>query len=752
SLNIKGYNVLMLFGQIPEWVFISVKCIIDNEEKVILDRVKGINKTNEFKGEIKGKHLTSIKLEFGLREDKLSNIDIRWLGLSVSDREAGISSLSACYDREWDGLLKNKPSELKPNLGIFFDTAKLQDLKNKLKTDPLRQLFYRLKNKALKDLEIKPEAEIGKYIPRYDRRWCRIRDKKKTPLFGPMMRLAFVGIVEENLDMLRMSARMALSAAHCEYWCESFMGVFPGSVWHHRSFTEERYCRACALVLDWAGSVLTPGGKEVIRDAIIMKGLPRIESDFKRMEYIRDMNQGIVFSAGRIIGLMSLIQKYPRYKEILKRAEKSFHQMMDNYIREDGGILEGANYWNYTFSRAMPIYYCLAQYHDKSLKDYVPETIIKTGDFMPGMLSTIDDGMYSLPVNDARQRKVNSSVAAAFTRISANPIWEKLFSKIIYSEDINPDVFTLIMAPTKIPQPEKSLVETRFFEFPESGQFTVIRKTAATGYSLFHLCSGPNGGHYHEDKGSFILEADGEVLALDRGVTSYSNPETSLMKIAPRHNLLYPENPDGEIIHQPLDVPGAKLGPGLKEKDVIMIASDNKGAWEEGLFNMNIRRVFSPTPELFIFDDLIELNKRIRMSFRINTLYPVIIAKEQALIRGENTYLKVIPLNWKPEKNFSQVEGIDYKGNSVNLLIMKTKPNNKFRLITALQILPNNAETEAEWKFNGGEGKIKAKSNNTTLNLKIVDTSLKTEILKKKQRVFTASCKGIHWERKEGGN
>ena len=147
------------------------------------------------------------------------------------------------------------------------------------------------------------------------------------------------------------------------------MGQMPGMPWHCRSFVEEVYCQGCALVLDWAGESLTPFGAEVVRDAIAMKGLPRIESDFKRSEYIRSMNQGIVFSAGRVLGAMALLPAYPRYRKLLEEAEGDLFEMIAAYVLPDGGTLEGPAYWNYTFSNALPTLWALARFRGKPFAD-----------------------------------------------------------------------------------------------------------------------------------------------------------------------------------------------------------------------------------------------------------------------------------------------------------------------------------------------------------------------------------------------
>jgi len=69
---------------------------------------------------------------------------------------------------------------------------------------------------------------------------------------------------------------------HCDLWVHSFMGALPGTTGHPRSFSESYLLRPLPLVLDWAGHCLTSAGRELVADAMILKGLARIESDFRR--------------------------------------------------------------------------------------------------------------------------------------------------------------------------------------------------------------------------------------------------------------------------------------------------------------------------------------------------------------------------------------------------------------------------------------------------------------------------------------
>ncbi len=245
-------------------------------------------------------------------------------------------------------------------------------------------------------MKLEPEKRVGYLVPAPDLRWTRVRDTWKTSLCHRMEPLALMGLIDQNPAFSRMAARMAMSVAHCTHWCESPMGVHPGASWHHRSFQETYYAAACALVLDWAGGCLTPHGRQVIQDAIVMKGLPRMESDFKRMEYIRYMNQGIVFSIGRILGLLALIPSYPRYASQLEEAERDLHEMIDAYILDDGVILEGPGYWAHAFLDICPLFYTLARHRGRSMKDYATGKIRKTGDFALSLLSTLGDGTVGL--------------------------------------------------------------------------------------------------------------------------------------------------------------------------------------------------------------------------------------------------------------------------------------------------------------------------------------------------------------------
>lgn len=701
DICIEDYDIFRVFASIPSWVCMTVSGRVDGRMQNFMEKVIGRDNTDEYDGSIRGKRMTGLRLEFYVTKDQPACISLLWLGLSNWEEQKKMESIKSPYTPDWPGCLREQPGQFEPQIGIFFNSKELEELRDRVKLDPMKKIYDEIRKQALADMELNPEEEIGTYIPKPDRRWCRNRDMKLTCTAGKMERLALIGLIEQNIEMSRMAARMALSAAHCEYWCESIMGVFPGATWHHRSFTEAIYCTACALVLDWAGFCLTAHGKQIIQDAIIMKGLPRIESDFKRMEYIRSMNQGIVFSSGRILGLLSLIHDYPRYKTWLEVAEQDLHDMVSNYILDDGGTLEGVGYWNYTFSTAIPLFYALSRYRNKSFKDYIPPLIAKTGEYALSMMSIAGDGTSYLPINDAHADKsLAFSLVAAYCRISEREEWKVLYERMFRSGNIEADIYALIFSLSPDEYAGCELQYPQWNVLPITGQAGVIRKDSRLGKVHFHLCSGPTyGGHYHQDKGSFILEVEGEGLAIDRGVTRYDHPETALIKLASRHNLIYPESLDGTLFCQPGNAPGGELTYALKIGDVVMLTSDNQKAWEEGLFDTNIRRIFSPTANLYVFDDELVMKSPMAVSFRVNSHGNMRVEDKEVWIEGNRASLRIVPVNWTPKEVTIGPEGIDSHEQPVNLLCMVSGEKASHRLLTAIEVVPKGLE--AEWQIEG---------------------------------------------------
>jgi hypothetical protein len=754
DIDLSGYDIFRIFASLPSWVRMSASAVIDGSACTLIDNVTGGDTHDEFDGTLAGAHMTQLTLAFYLTEDRPAYVELLWLGLANRAAQAQMEARRSPYTSEWPGALAVQPGKVAPQIGIFFDAHELGSLRRKVQHGALKSIYERVRQQAEQDLQSysDPEADIGFYVPNPDRRWCRNRDIKRRCTTNVMSRLAFVGLIEGNADMSRLATRMALSAAHCNTWCESIIGVFPGATWHHRSFTEEIYCRACALVLDWAGFCLTSHGKQVIRDAIIMKGLPRIESDFKRMEYIRHMNQGIVFSAGRIIGLLGLLPAHPRYAELVDEAERDLREMIDSYVQADGGTMEGMAYWNYTFGTVMPLYLALARYHGaKDLRAFrkqggLPDSLIKTGDYALSMLSTQGDGSTYLPINDAHaDERINPALIAAYCQVFERPEWRSLYAATSTLGTTGEDIYHIIFAP-ELPAKVTSLVKPRFDALPDVGEVSSVRAQKQLGYVHLHFSAGPIlMTHYHMDRGSIVLEAAGEALAIDRGVTTYDHPEVGLIGAAARHNLLYPESPDGRHISQPPSAKGATLTSAVAANGMLLMAADTTLSWEEGVYKSILRRIVSPAAELYLLDDDARMVEKMPVSFRINTHGVIEERSGEYWVTGERAALRIVPLNWAPASFTAGVEGIDSHLKPVNLLRLVSAAAEAHRLLTAIEVIPLS-NSQPAWQFTCGK-QVTATHRTTQVQLRLArKPALQLSVSNAGKPTLSAICQKDQWE------
>ncbi|MDF2924135.1 MAG: hypothetical protein K0R57_3049 [Paenibacillaceae bacterium] len=690
QLDAAGYDVIRLFAAIPPSMRVVLICSTEKQgSRVALDQWGG-GETREYDGPLEGERITRLRLEVYSLSSEPATLSLLWLGLSNRCRQLEMEQRPSPYTAEWEGCFADT-YELKPAIGIYFHDGELEELRSKLRHSPFDRMMEKLRRQARQDLSIVPEAQIGEYLPRNSRRWERDRDMKKHKLDEAMERLAYVGLIDGNEEMLRMACRMALSAAHHTHWCESVMGAFPGVTWHHRSFAEEAASRACSLVLDWAGGLLTWHGRHIILDAIITKGLPRIEADFKTVEYIRRMNQGIVFSGGRMITLLALCSEYPRYSLWLNEAERDLHEMVSAYIQADGGTLEGPGYWNYTMANVLPVMSVLARSRGQSLAQYVPDCIRRSEEYALAMLSAAGDERLTVAVGDGHARPYDAIVVACYAMLSDKPEWKRLYSRIIREEGGSPASKELLML-ADLPSGlsgEGHILEPGLRQLPVTGQTSLVADVDGIGRIKLHACSGPTFfAHYHEDKGSLVLEAAGEALLVERGMCDYSHPYGKAISKADVHNLLFPES-EGSMHVQPKHAAGGRVAhASLEEDGVFLYTTELAGAWEEGLYKRNYRRIFAPSPCLYLVHDEVEYGGELASSFRLNTRGSIVQTASGFMIQGKAAWLSVACVNWQPEQVWHGAYGYDEHMHPVSQLRLYTGRSRSHSLVTAIEVLP----------------------------------------------------------------
>ena len=689
ALDVSEYDQLILFAAIPKTMEAVVEVRYDG---LWHDAAAfcGDDSSSEYHVPLNCKKLEGFGYRFRMTKNAPASAELRWLALGSTERTAAWeASRRGVYPADWEDHMR-PDGTFSTELELWFDQADLEKLRKKVQGPALKPFYDRLCRQAEEFLDFCPEREIGTYIPRSERRWCRDRDMGLTDTSERMATLAFVGLMEQRADLSRMAVRMALSAANCEYWSEGPMGTLPGCPWHHRSFRESAYACGVALVLDWAGGFLTQYGKTVLLDAIAMKALPRMESDFRRMEYIRHMNQGIFFNRGRVTGLLALEKFFPRYDVRIREAEADLHEMIGAYVLKDGGTLEGPGYWNDTFTQAVPQLYLLSRWHKISFESYASSALLKTGAHALSLLSIQGRGNASMLINDSKTGAYSPLLMAAFARMSGDPDYGRVLAATLAEGNVLPSAELMVLMPETLPK-EETLCRKGFTALPDLGQARIIREDPELGRISFHLMGGPAYfGHFHEDKGSFILETEHEGFAIDRGITIYSHPETAALQLPVRHNLCYPEIPGGAILHQCPDAEhggrGARLVDASYEGGIFAAEVDVTDAWQDGFVTADTRAVISSGPGDFEIEDTLELTGAYPVIFQLHTKLPVEIVNGIAILRGRKADLHVEPVDWTPQEIAAEEAGIDGHLEPVNRLILRSAAANSHHLKTRLRL------------------------------------------------------------------
>lgn len=688
ELDITNFDILSLKTSVPDGMNIIVRAMVDG---VLTELIKCTEATRcgEFEGNIKGKRITYIELEF-IKVGNISSCAVLfWLSLAnYADREKMLNRENGFrFPDCWDGCFRDD-FEIKPHLSAYFSEKELENIRNKVKSGMCFKAFSELEQKANEFIKFEPEKYIGEFVTNDVGVLGRNRNVASILRGKFMTVLAFVGLVKKDKEMLKMACRMALSVSCCDKWTEGYIGSFPGTTFHHRSFLEGELSLACAKVLDWAGEALTWHGRNIIYDAIIMKGFPRLEADIYTMDYIWYMNQGIVFAGFFIQSLLAVAKRYPRYAPLIDKYEADLLQMWENYVTADGGSSEGPAYWDYSASNFMVTLYYVAKYRGKPLSAYVPDSLRKSELYAKGVLSTTEDGTYLIAFNDT-PHKLRFSLAT-LTFFAQAGIDKKYWSSVLnYAADnfnnaTNIDTF-LIMS-NGVEDVEIAVNKEGYTPMTSSGFVSLARNNSETGNTFLFVQGGLSeaGGHEHEDKGSFVIEAEGKTILSDRG---YARGKDALaFSSAKWHNLLYPElkNESHQVTGKE-DCYGKFLKAEYKD-NLFECVLDVASAWE-GIFEKNIRTIISPDPNLFIIHDSIRCNCDV--SFRLNSYGK--IHNNVIDINGVKLYIHT--LNWTPYKVTDDIEGTDAYLKPVNLIKLYGKPG---ELVTVLELAKGKSKAFIE--------------------------------------------------------
>jgi hypothetical protein len=648
---------------------------------------------------INARRICSLEFELVARQAGRGAVALVWTALVDVRRDKERLIQRGCYDERWEGLLAPGLDAIRPEvtLGLLFNQSDLARIRSKARSALYAPWAKIIRRHARKYLASRPEALIGRFA-------CQplhyTRPPERQGLIGiggypadwdHFEWVAFAGLLDGDRRLLRQAARWMLSVASCEYWCNDFAGALPGSRWHHRCFTEAHLTEQMALALDWAGGALTPEGYALVRDAISQRGLPRIQHDFLESEYIRSMNQGIVFNSGRIMGLLALSKIWPRAAVRLPELRADIREMFAKTFDRDGGSVEGPAYWHYTLEAGLPGVIALARHDRCAPARLLPAKIRRVPNY-PFIFVSTSNPAASLPIADSRGTPVcTGDLAAMLAHVFPGRAAHRLAAWALRRPEMggNPAI-ALIFGPSRLAPPAPLVPE--FEVRRRSGQAVVCRKLAGVGQVRlqFYGAPGCGGSHSHQDRGNLLLEAGGEWVLVDRGVGSYHNPEQNV-KRPEAHNLLVPDMPDGSVPFQDLSHKRDIYPRAVYRRGVFHAVMDTTAAWP-GHVRLCRRTVHSPQPGVFDICDELEFAGAFGAALHLHT--PLTLKERTAAgWRLESARLQVlVSPQWPVAEGRFAVEdfGIGSAGKAYGHLVLRAAPAHRLRLVTRITIAPQS--------------------------------------------------------------
>ncbi len=280
---------------------------------------------------------------------------------------------------------------------------------------------------------------------------------------------------------------------------------------------------AFAIGYDWLYGYWEPGRLELIRNAIINKGLnPGIQSLNRQFGssywFDKDTNWNAVCNSGLAVGAIAVMDTHPEFAaEIISKGLLSLNAAIPRYA-PDGGWHEGPNYWSYATRYLVNLISTMENVLGTHYGYFNAEGLERTGYFpiyLNGAknvfnLSDSGDGLVDDPILFWLGSKLSDKDLVTYRY------------KMLKSGYFTPSAYDLIWYEPALAENEITL--------PLSGMFRDCEvATFRSGWDANASFAGLHGGynnatHGDLDAGTFVLDMQGERFAMDLGPDDYDLP------------------------------------------------------------------------------------------------------------------------------------------------------------------------------------------------------------------------------------
>ena len=285
---------------------------------------------------------------------------------------------------------------------------------------------------------------------------------------------------------------------------------------------------ALAIGYDWLYYDLDKNSRQIIKDAIVNKGLlPSLENDQWWLKATNNWNQ--ICNAGMVLGALAVYEDEPELAaEIIKRAETSIQLPLNEY-EPDGVYPEGPGYWGYGTTFNVMLFDAIEKIPRLAQGFEASEGFLKSGGYIlhvcgPKGYFNYSDGSTNcgfLPVITWFSAKLDNNNLLWNQRKHLDKLINIQSSKKYQGIDFSFLPFLLIWG-SKLSSfnSEEPLLNSWIGE----GKNPIgIHRTSWKEDAIFIAIKGgsPSLSHGHMDIGSFVMDADGVRWAMDLGAHNY---------------------------------------------------------------------------------------------------------------------------------------------------------------------------------------------------------------------------------------
>ena len=467
-----------------------------------------------------------------------------------------------------------------------------------------------------------------------------------------------------------------------------------------------------AIGYDWLYADLSESAREVIKSALLIKGIePSKDSNYNW--FLRSENNwNQVCNAGMVYGALAIQEDYPDLaKEIIDRAFESIPLPMEAY-QPDGAYPEGYGYWGYGTNFNVLFLSAI----EKALGDDrgLASTLgfMETADFLKHMITPT--GLCFNWSDCGTGTNLNTSMFW-FAQRTNNPsvLWsEKRFLELTdFSKFKGIRTLPALMIWGKgIPLSNISEPKEKFWTGQGSNPVSIMR-SSWTDQAVFlgFKAGSPSVNHGHMDIGSFVMEADGVRWATDLGKQSYESLESLGMKIFGKgqdaerwtifrmntysHNVLIIDNEQQRVNGY------AKIDK-FSDADEFMFSISDISTVYDGQLKKATRGVGIKDGKYSIIRDEIEtLDKITKIRWNMVTSSAVELGSKQTTLtdKGKTLYLKVQGPDNIQMKTWSTAPTNNYDAKNTGTIMVgfeceiPANTNESFEVI----LVPKPVESEA---------------------------------------------------------